>query len=134
MTTPALNKLVPISYRIELGIEITEQLIEANNLALKQITSKPFWVRLIKSFNFALIQWRVNKINFELEKFKLLFNIDRTGDTLAIIEILNEFNDFLSDYKGGLIEFYQTGHESVGGKDVEAGETIFNVYTYGGRI
>lgn len=127
------NVPTPLSYRIDLAIESIDQLTEANKLAIKQISLSPFWVKVLKWFHIAVIRYRAVKINNELEKFKLLFSSDEFGYADRV-DILHDFNDFLIECKDTLISLYQDGHNSVGGNDPEVGETIFNVYTYGGRI
>lgn len=115
--------------RLEILYDVAETLPKVNAERISLVFHK-FGKGVIFTVMFFKVLYYIYKISqFEKELARYSALGHATTGFVDKHEVLCEFNDILSDYKQLLISYYDlTTIED------ETGESIFNIYTYGGKI
>lgn len=119
-----------MDYRIEKAIEIGENFIKLHTEQLSLIRHNYGKAFLFTPTYFKIRYYARRVAKFESEMIAIIERLKTANEFMMKHEYIWEFNDHLAAHKELLVGYYNFS----GNRKENEGDTIFNVYTYGGNV
>ncbi|QYN79894.1 hypothetical protein PQD71_gp001 [Kosakonia phage Kc263] len=122
------DNVIPLDYRLGIALETITGLIKYNKECFDKIKCVYKKDLIVKYFTLPYYKWKLNKFSETMSEYDTLLKDAESYNEKH--ELVCEFNDFIMDHKELLVDFYNLAHSRD--YDSNPGESLFQIYTYGG--